>query len=389
MNISDSNHKPLAKTRIIDYDIHGIVGIRLIDPGDPEAAAVVNQLGPPHPPLNREPDIIIRFKDNIPLPGLKYLGLNYAGFNDDGFYILRSSKADAKARIPFEKIGGQCEIICERGLRSVPLLIAIVNLTFLSKNYLPLHASGFVYNGVGILVAGWSKGGKTEALLSFGNHGAQYVADEWTILSEDGREMFGIAEPIRLWDWQLEFIPGIRKKMNKQKKILFKSIHFMEAFHRSFARGKIKNIFPLKALSEALPAFRRQLNIRILPQDIFENRFCESATPEKVFLIMSHSDPNIVVESCDPAEITRRMMSSNEYEQVPFFEYYRAFKYAFPDQRNEFLENINKLQHSLLNNVLEGKEAYRVLHPYPVSFEKLFKKMQPYCGEKTENVLKD
>jgi hypothetical protein len=39
--------------------------------------------------------------------------------------------------------------------------------------------------------------------------------------------------------------------------------------------------------------------------------------------------------------------------------------------------------------VLEGKEAYRVLHPYPVSFEKLFKKMQPYCGKKTENVLKD
>ncbi len=62
---------------------------------------------------------------------MRYLGVDEAAFTDDAFLILRSKhKARAKVQIPFEQIGGErCEIICERGLPVVPLLIAIINLT--------------------------------------------------------------------------------------------------------------------------------------------------------------------------------------------------------------------------------------------------------------------
>jgi hypothetical protein len=101
-----------------------------------------------------------------------------AGFTQDAFLILRSKhKTPAKVQIPMDQIGLQCEIVCERGLSAVPLLIPIINLTALHKGCLPLHAAGFVYNDVGALIAGWSKGGKTEALLAFMAQGARYVGD--------------------------------------------------------------------------------------------------------------------------------------------------------------------------------------------------------------------
>jgi len=162
MNLSRKNERAASNGKIIDYDIHGIVGIRVINSTIDDAVAVSKQLGEHKKPLDRDPDIIIRFKKELCTPSLTYLGLDYAGFTEEGFYIL-SSRENAKVRIPFERIGGKFEILCEIGLHAVPLLIEMINLTFLAKNYIPLHASGFVYDGMGIVVTGWTKGGKTEA----------------------------------------------------------------------------------------------------------------------------------------------------------------------------------------------------------------------------------
>lgn len=368
---------------MVDYDIHGVVGVRLVNPSERDAAAVVGQLGPAHPPLRREPDIVIYFREQLPTPGLIFLGLNSAGYNDEGFYILRSSKADCKARIPFQDIGRKkLEIVCESGLRSVPLLVALVNLTFLSKRYLPLHASAFLYNGVANMVTGWAKGGKTEGLLAFANHGAAYIADEWTIIAEGGDECFGIAEPIRLWDWQFRHIPHVQDKISRQKKLLFKSIHTIDALGRGLGKSPLRKSFPVKVLNEALPAFKRQLNVRLQPGDIFQERFCKSAPIDKIFLIMSHDDPAITVETYPAEAIAEQMISSNQYELMPFLEHYRAFTFAFPHLRNPFLDGMTGLQHELLVKAFAGREAYRVLHPYPVAFEALYEAMKPYCEQK-------
>ena len=386
MKSSNKREKLSPNRRIIDYDIHGIVGIRLVEPTDKDAAVVANQLGLTQASLRRAPDIIIYFKKRLPASTLKYLGLDFAGFADEGFFVLKSNWAKTKVQIPFEKIGGQCEIICESGLGSIPLLSHIINFTFLKKNYIPLHASAFLYNGIGILVAGWATGGKTEALLSFAKHGAQYIGDEWIILSSDGQEMFGIPVPTSIKNWQFKYIPELLPKISKQQKTLFKSIHILEAIQRKFSQGKFKNFLPLKLLNKGLPGLRRQLKIWVSPREFFKNCFCEQrATPDKLFLIVMHTESDVKVEACDPMEIAQRMMSANEYEQLHFFEYYKAFKFAFPRLRNEFLENIDELQNTLIYSALEGKEAYKVLRPSPtVSLDLLFKEMQPYCREKTE-----
>jgi len=354
------------------------VGIRLINPTIGDAVAVANQLGQHQKSLDRDPDIIIRFKEKLHTPSLIYLGLDYAGFTNEGFYIF-NSRENAKVRIPFEQIGSQFEILCESGLHAVPWLFEMINVTFLKKNYVPIHASAFVYDGVGIVVTGWTKGGKTEALLSFANHGAHYVGDEWVILSDNGKEMFGMPVPICVWEWYFKSIPKLLPKVGMQRKVLFKAIHSLDVIHRRLEKGNFKKSFPAKILRQALPAFKRQLNIRALPEELFKNHVCKLATPDKIILSMSQNDPNIYVEECHPSEIAERMIISNELEQAPFLELYKAFKFAFPNLRNEFLENIDELQYSLLCSAFANKEAYKVYHPYPVPFEDLFNQLNPVC----------
>ena len=46
-----------GKRPVIDYNIHGLVGIRLLNPSASDAAAVQKQLGPSQGALDREPDI--------------------------------------------------------------------------------------------------------------------------------------------------------------------------------------------------------------------------------------------------------------------------------------------------------------------------------------------
>jgi len=59
-----------------------------------------------------------------------------------------------------------------------------------------VHASAVVYNGVGILMAGWAHCGKTAALLGFASKGAEYVGEEWVLLSGNGPKNAGAREAV-------------------------------------------------------------------------------------------------------------------------------------------------------------------------------------------------
>jgi hypothetical protein len=158
---SKVNHVNMA---INDFDLHGIVGIRLINAGQSDLAAVKKQLGPIQSVLTRDPDIVIRFVDHMQISSsVRYIGVEDAGFTEDAFLILQGKyQSSIKVQIPFDQIGSrQCEIVCESGIPAVPLLIAIINLTALSRGVLPLHASALLYDGKGILYTGWSNGVNT------------------------------------------------------------------------------------------------------------------------------------------------------------------------------------------------------------------------------------
>ena len=380
----------MSGSAIVDFDIHGIVRLRLVTPSATDVAAVSRQLGLVPTVCQGEPDVVVEFRNEIRVSGLKYLGLNFAGFSDEHFYVLGAGRDRVRMRFPFEEIGGRCEILCESGVSWVPLLTHVINLTFLEKGYLALHASAFEYEGVGALVVAWAKGGKTEALLSFGDRGARYVGDEWVILSRDGTAMFGIPSPICIWDWQFEYISNLKLDLGFEKRFLFKSIHLLDAINRALARGSFRRLAPVKILEKSLSSFMNELKVRILPEELFRGRIAAVSSPRKVFLMMSRDDPRTEVAPIDPLEVGRRMLRSNAYELNEFFfKYYDAFKFAFPERRNDFLEGCRELQDSMLREIFDGREAYVVFHPYPVPLPELFDKMQPFCTGNAEETPAD
>jgi hypothetical protein len=372
----------------VDYDLHGLVGIRLVDPSPSDVAAVARQLGPIQAALIREPDIVIQFVDRLASASrVRYLGLDEAGFTDDAFLVLRSKHgARARVQIAFEQIGQrECRIICERGLPAVPLLIPILNLTVLGKGALPLHASAFTYQGTGVVTTGWSKGGKTETLLAFMAHGAEYIGDEWVYISGDGQSLYGIPEPIRVWDWHLRYLPGYRARVSRADRVRLETIKLFQTMGQTMPSRAPDGFAPVKTLYRLLSVLRRQLYVDVHPKRLFGRGFgALSGTFDRLFFVVSHESPDVTAEPIRAEEVARRMVFSLQHEQLDFMADYLKFRFAFPEARNDLIERAEDIQRDLLMRVLAGKEVHAIYHPYPVPIPALFDVMRPLvsrqCG---------
>lgn len=367
----------------MDFNLHDMVGIRLVNATPGDIAAVKRQLGPIEKPLSRAPDIVIRFVEQLTFSSpVRYLGVDDAGFTDNAFLVLRGKhQSRVRVQIPFDQIGSQqCEIVCESGLPAVPLLIPILNLTALNKGVLPLHASALIYNGEGILVTGWSKGGKTESLLAFIANGADYVGDEWVYISNDGQTMHGIPEPIRVWYWQLQEMPQYKALISRGDMMRLQTLNllvsFLERLESSrLGSGRSAVVRRLKAL------LKRQLNVQLPPEKLFGRKASETAAPfQKVFLVASHAEPDLVVERIEPQEIARRMVFSLQEERMDFLSYYWKYRFAFPECSNLLIDQAEEIERSLLLKVLAGKDTFAVHHPYPFSIPSLFEAIRPHCA---------
>jgi hypothetical protein len=372
-------------TETFDFDLHGIVGIRLVNPGPSDFAAVKRQLGPIQSTLSRDPDIVIRFVDRIQLSSsIRYIGVEDAGFTDDAFLILRGKyQSSIKVQIPFDQIGsGQCEIVCESGLPAIPLLIAIINLTALSKGVLPLHASALLYNGKGILITGWSKGGKTETLLAFAANGAEYVGDEWIYLSSDGQRMYGIPEPTRIWYWHLQEMERY-KAMVKRKDL--RRLQALNFFAKTLERLESSSLGHRAGFLQALKRFtalvKRQLYVQLPPEKLFGKQVDKTdVRPEKIFFVVSHDKPELRVEQIDSKEVAERIVFSLQEERMDFMSHYFKYRFAFPQCSNSLIDQAEEIQRKLVLKALANKEAYAIYHPYPFSIPSLFDTIRPYCA---------
>ena len=346
-----------------DFDIHGFVGVRLIDAGPAEVALVERQLGPLGRTLHREPDITVRFVDRFTRRAVTYIGVGETGSNQDGFFILRGKGAvPGRALLPFDRIGLAPEIVCERAVPAVPHLLTLVNLTALSHGVLPLHASAFTLDGTGVLVTGWSKGGKTESLLAASLHGADYVGDEWVYLTPDGR-MFGVAEPIRLWGWQLAQLPELLRARPAAERIRLRSWRAASAI--AGAASSIR--WPGAGVARrGAPVIARQDYLQVPPVELFgEARVRLQGRLDAIVLVLSHSGTETNVSSMSADQVADRMTASLSEERAAFMSHYRQFRFAFPDRRSALVEDAATREAALLSEIFAGRLAIMVSHPYP------------------------
>lgn len=369
--------------RTVDFDLHGLARIRLIEATPKDIAAVVRQVGPIEAPVRGVADITIRFVDEIPLHGpLRIVGLDMGGYTDDSFIVLRSKhKSQGRVRIPLDEIGGRFEIECERGAAAVPQLIPILNLTVLARGALPLHASAFVIDGIGVAACGWSKGGKTETLLSFMRHGAQYVGDEWVYVTGDGKWLHGIPEPIRLWDWHLSQIPEYRSLVSRKDRAKLSTIGVLESVHRGLPRRARRRLPGVHAFDRVMTLLEGQRHVDPPAERLFgRERWVQQAPFDRLVFLGNAQVPDVRIQPIDPMEVAERMTFSHVHHRLGFLDYYWQYRYAFPDRPNRIVDEIESIERQLLRQVFANKTAFEVLHPHPVDIPGLFDAIRPHLG---------
>jgi len=360
----------------VDYDLHGLCAVRLVDASPADARAVDRQLGPLRKSLDRAPDITIRFVDRAVEPGaLRYMGAREVGWTDDGFFVLKSKKTPVVVRIPMQDVGGRSEIVAEHGVPAVPFLIAILNLTVLGNGALPLHAAAFELDGVGTLVTGWSKGGKTELLMAAARAGARYIGDEWVYLTTDGR-MVGIPEPIRLWDWHLKQLPEIRSTLGVGDRAKLRGIPAIRGVEQAMP-GRIRRSAPGRTVRRAMPILEDQLRVDLAPETLFGTIGDLEGRLDRILFVVSAAAPETTIEPIDPSAVAERMIASLMYERREFLALWQQARYAHPGIHNEHIETFESTQRDLLHAIFAGRPACVVTHPYPVDIHELFEAVRP------------
>lgn len=364
-----------------DHSIHGVVAVRLVVAGTAPLPGA-DFLGRPVARIDGEPDIVLNVDPAFAAPALNHLGANFAGFDEDDFYVLHWRAGQPLARVPFEHVGGKIVIDCHPDFLRHPIFHTIVILTMVGKGHVPLHASAFRYRGEGVLVVGWEKGGKTETLLAFANEGAEYVGDEWVVVAPDGATMFGLPLKVTVWDWQFPYVADLLPKISTSRRVLFAAVHRIDAVHRWLGRSRLGKAAPVELLGEGLPSARRQLRIREQPSTLFGVEPGQGPTSlDRLILAMGNDDPAIAVEPLDPKQIARRMPFSNLYEYSKLIDYVHAYRFAFPDRPNPFFDGLADRVGASLEAAVAGKPAHRVVHPYPVALDELFRAVAPHIGE--------
>jgi hypothetical protein len=366
--------------QVVEFDLHGIAGIRLLNASSSEVALVTRQIGPLQAVLGRDPDIVVEFVNELPTFGpLRFIGLDDAAFDDESFIILRGRhKARVRVSLPLDRAGAECRIICERGVPVVPMLVPLINLTALRHETVPLHASAIVHDGLGVLATGWAKGGKTETLLSFMSHGATYVGDEWIYLRPDGR-MLGMPEPMKIWNWHLAELPQFRRRVESGERLRLRLLERAAGMARFVAsRRTLRGSAPGRLAARAGPLLRDQTYVHLPPHRLFGGDRCSlSGTLDRIVLVVSRDEPDIAVEPIEGAEVAERMAFSNQHERQDLLAAYLKFRYAFPDRAGDLIERAADIERGLLRMALADRPAYAVYHPYPVPIPALYEAIWP------------
>ena len=360
----------------VDFEVGGVVGVRLLDPTECDVAAARRVLGEPSTPIGRVPDLTVRFTPKLRAPELTWVEPEAAGFSDQGLFVFRVGRKPARTRVSFDADGGAWELLCESGRACFPLLLPLVRVAALRRSAVPLHAAAFVVNGRGVIASGWPHGGKTSALLAFMERGARYAADDWVLLSADGARLNGMPGAVTLSDAQARS-SFVRTHGGGAADVLRSAAGWAgRTLPRSLPEGTRAGTLG-KAADRVGRALVRRAERRFEPEHLFGERI-RDAEPHVLFLMTRHQAPDVRVEPLDPGQAATRLACAAGREELPLLSLCHAYHFAFPaSQGVRFLYEAAALRERILRGAVGRLRAFVVRHPPGVHTEALHSAMAP------------
>ncbi len=165
----------------------------------------------------------------------------------------------------------------------------------------------------------------------------------------------------------------------KKDRARLKAIKVIQSIDGALFRNEDGKLPFSKTMKRVRPILKSQLYVDIAPEKLFQQQLITpSSELHKVFFVGSHTSPEVTVHPIDPLDVAQRMVFSLQYERQDFISYYLAYRFAFPEKSNKFIESAEEIQRQRLVSLLANKETYVVRHPYPVAIPELITTVRPY-----------
>jgi hypothetical protein len=182
----------------------------------------------------------------------------------------------------------------------------------------------------------------------------------------------GLAEPCRVWDWQIAQLPWLAARIGRGARMrlrataaLAAAIHAMRSLP-GIGRTALGGI-----LDRAEPVVRRQLSVQVAPARLFPGRLRDDTTVDAVVLAVSAEDADTGATRTPIADVVGRIVRSNEHERLDLATAALKFGFAFPDRPIAGLDGIADRERAALEDALGNRPAWVLRHPYPPRIDDL------------------
>ena len=351
-----------------DHVLHDLARVRLVDAPASSRERVRRILGTEPTVPDGDADIVVRWVERLTTDGpLRWIGRDRSAFDDCSFYLVEGAANGGRhlARLPLDRAGQPgLEIVCESGIVRPPGLIELLNLRMLATGVLPIHGSAFRWRGIGVVAAGWSKGGKTEALLAFAADGADVVADEWSYAASDG-SIVGFAEPVRVERVHAEQLrSGDRLPVAARRRFQLGRIGAVAVgvLRRAGSPGR-------RLANVVAPTVDRAQSVTMAPSALFGDRYVARGTLDHVVALFTTDLGAPQARPSSPDRIADRMVFAHVHHRRDLVARYHELRFAFPDRRSELLERVEDVERELLHAALDGIPCTELLLPHPPTLD--------------------
>lgn len=353
---TDVRRMPANVTRsrddVVDFEVEGVVRVRTHGGGPTDLAALRRDVGDPVRTTAQPIEVTVHFVDEVPHADVRLLDGGSMGYGDDGVYFFPRFGQAPIARVSQGGSWGEACIVCRRGVGRIPSLSSAVDLAALSRGWAPVHGSAWVTpEGVGVLVSGWARSGKTGALLAACEGGAIPVGDDRILIAGDGSSMMGLGRPVEVKDWHLARLrlPAAGRR----------------TVRRILAYGS-------SALNVPFERARRALSVELDLADLAGGTgVASSARPDVLVILETHRSPSVVWEPAEERTVATRVAAQTEVDLIPLLRAQACFKYAQPARGWTDVEEAPGRTLALLRGATRSMSAFVVRHPYPCSLTEL------------------
>jgi len=299
-------------------------------------------------------DLEIEFVDDVSSPEDCVLVRAPISYDDDGVFlhdpqyrVFRIDWASAQS--------GTWRARCDVGFN--PHFFAIImewitHFQFLKREAVFCHSSAFRLNGKGVLCPAWRNVGKTNLLLSFLQAGAEYIADDWSIVQRDGTFRC-LPKRLNLLYYNFAAFPELLAEVPDDFAALLRFVERAKAGEYDLNQS-------------AMEVLEGQARMRISPYDLFDQQMDTAARPIDHVLLLQRAhgtETPVTVEPIDHAALVASLSSILHFEQSHFHLAYDVFR-ARTGQRVDLLETARSAGERVIEQAVAGiAQPYRVVLP--------------------------